>query len=177
MKNIILSIGLIIAIFSLSGCGGNLGPKITTNDGSEYYISNKGNNMYVVWAVGKASSFSMRMHPEQTSRINVKKKVLKMQLESAAKHTKKLGYNYFALTNVNVSNLHGFPINNYNDLIRYITLKERKEHYATDGSARDSEALVIGQRSNEIHLGFTPISNSVANSGAISVWKVSDFIR
>jgi len=174
MRNIILIVSMMVMVFAFSGCG-KIGPKFTTESGIEYYINNEGNGEYAYFSTNDTNDVFAKggnVHNE-----TVKRKNLKLQLTAAAKYTKKLGYKYFAVTNVNISNLSGFPINNYNDLARYITLAERKENFATNGSARDMDGLINNGRVPEMYLRFMPISNSVANSGAISVWKVSDFVR
>ncbi len=175
MKNIILSVGLLITVFSLSGCG-KIGPKFQAESGEEYYISKQGDGEYGFSApatdLTNVREKGTRVHSEK-----VKRKNLKNQLIAAAKYTKSLGYNYFAVTNINISNLNGFPINNYNDLARYITLSERKSNFATNGTARDYRGLIGNGTYPEMLLMFAPISNKLATSGAISAWKVSDFVR
>lgn len=175
MKKIILGLVTISAMFAFSGCGGSVGPKITTASGDEYYIKNKGNGEYLFYSIYTKSN--VRNKGESVHNASVKKNNLKFQLTAASKYTKKLGYKYFAVTNINISNLNGFPISNYNDLSRYITLAERKSNFATNGTARDSETLISNGSLPTMSLRFAPISDSVANSGAISVWKVSDFVR
>ncbi len=161
-------------MFIFSGCG-KIGPKITTASGEEYYINKKDNGEYMFFAIGDLAR--VRDKGSSVHSATVKRKNLKIQLTAAAQYTKKLGYKYFAVTNVNISNLNGFPINNYNDLARYITLSERKSGFATNGTARDSKGLISNGTYPEMFVRFMPISDSVANSGAISAWKVSDFVR
>lgn len=174
MRNIISIVGVAIMAFAFTGCGGTVGPKMTNSSG-DYFIISYGNNQYAF--AGYDNNSRVSVPGVYGHNASIKTKSLKSQLIEVSKYTKKLGYNYFVLTNVNISNLNGFPINNYKDLSRYITLSERKSNFTTNGRARSSDSLIIGNGAGaSLNLRFMPVSSKVANSGAISVWKVSDFI-
>ncbi len=175
MKNIILTVSLIAVMFGILGCG-SIGPKITTASGEAYYMTKQSGGDYA-FSAPATDLTDVQKEGEKVHNASVKRKTLKFQLTAAAKYTKKLGYKYFVVTNVNISNLNGFPINNYRELSRYITLAERKARFATNGTARDSNALIGNGTYPDMRLRFMPVSNAVANSGAISVWKVSEFLR
>lgn len=100
--------------------------------------------------------------------------VLKKQLNIAAKETKKMGYSYFVVTNSNVNNLNGFPLNNVKNLLKFITLEKRKPSFATDGSGRKPSNLIS---STAMNLRFKPVPSTMLKNGLISVWSVKQTLR
>lgn len=172
MKKFTLMMAVIVALLGFTGCG-STGPKLTTPSGETYYIPKDGDNFKVF---GLKSNVATKEKAKTLKNYYSKEEALKAQLTVAARYAKTKGYNYFVLTNSNVSNLNGFPINKYSDLVRYLTLSERKSSFSTDGNADIYDGIIIGGNYTEMYVRFRPISNEIANSGAISVWKVSDFI-
>jgi hypothetical protein len=95
-------------------------------------------------------------------------KALKLNLKIASIETQKKGYKYFVLTNNGINNLQGFPINTYTELIRYITLKKRKESFATSGGNQGRGKWRLVDH-GKVHIGFKPVKDEYKNS-FISVW-------
>ena len=103
------------------------------------------------------------------------KKALKVNLKIAAVETKKKGFNYFVLTNDGVNNLNGFPINTYSELLRYVTLKQRKSSFATNGTNQSRGKWPLLTLST-VNIGFKPVEDKYKNS-YISVWSVEQTLR
>lgn len=179
MKKVILIISMVIGVFMFSGCAGSLGETVIPPKQSKYGVSykiTKHEGDYLVLPDIKREGAEYRevlgiYYPDAKARYNRKAKIIDAQITMAAEATRKMGYNYFAVTNIDVSNLQGFPITNKKDLIRYVTLYDRKETFSVGKFGGDYRMLASG---SEYFIRFMPISDEVANSGSIFVWKVSD---
>ncbi len=151
MKKTILILMSLVALFIFSGCAK---PEMKTKDGVEYNLWPKENNSF---------------------KVSSQKLSLKQQLNIAAKETKLKGYPYFVLLNAGVNNLNGFPINNYKELVKYISLKKRKPSFQTNGQnqRRGSVPLIHG---TSIRVLFKPVGKKVKNS-YISVWPANQTLQ
>jgi len=142
-------------------------------------ISKNGN----IYTVSKVDGGSFRINMESGDDRRIRNKsttvkadlnVLKTQLNAAAKQTKKMGYNYFVVTNSNVNNLNGFPLNNYKNLGKFLTLKKRKPSFATNAHGSKPSSLVAA---GAIYLRFKPVPSSMLKNGLVSVWSVKQTLR
>ncbi len=165
MKKIILSLMALAISILISGCS-NVIAKGIEPSGKTYTLWEK-DGIYSI------AADTRRVH-ESSEYIDEENKVLKSQLNIAAKETKKMGYNYFVLVNDNVNNLNGFPLNNYKNLSRFITLKKRKPSFATDGQDRGEDNLIS---TGAMRIRFKPVSATMLNNGLISVWSVSQTLK
>jgi len=136
-------------------------------------------NKYTIWTA-EGGSFTISSYEKEDHFINENdkesdyKRVLFRQLNVAAKETQKMGFKYFVITNTNVNNLSGFPINNVNELVRFASLRSRKPSFATDGEARgDSNLISYGGTA----IRFKPVPASMLENGLISVWSVDEVLR
>lgn len=132
---------------------------------------------YTLWNHDGVYSFALDTNRDlnrirTTSTIQDYKKALRLFLNLASTETKKMGYNYFAIVNSNINNLSGFPLNDVDNLSRYLSLKVRKPSFSTDGQERDPDSLIsVGS----INLHFKPVPQSVASNGIISVWEAKTY--
>ena len=114
MKNL-LKISVVVSImFLMSGCGALIQVQTPKPLKNEILVGDEGKGEYSL-----------------TNRAEVEKgkKGLDTQLAetlyTAAVYGKQKGFQYFAITKKNVSNLNGFPINDYENLLKYCDLKGR----------------------------------------------------
>lgn len=167
-KNILMIVMAISGIALFGGCASTTGIKGVSKLGTGYTLG-KEDGAYMVFPDDVYEN-SIRTYSKETDY----KKVLYTQLNIAAKETKRMGYNYFVITNSNVSNLNGFPINRASELLRFITLKARKPSFATNGSGRKPTNLIC---SGGLNIRFKPVSSEMLNNGLISVWSVSQTLQ
>jgi len=156
-----------LAMVGFSGCASTTGIAGVSDTGVKYKLS-KEDGFYQVHLYDFANDSIYSNSTEKDY-----KRVLYTQLNVAAKETKRMGYNYFLVTNSKISNLNGFPINRASELNRFITLKARKPSFATNGSGKKSTLI----RTGEMLLRFKPVSADLANNGLISVWSVSQTLK
>jgi hypothetical protein len=195
MRKYMFKAGLVlVATLMFNGCAGlTLGktvvPTTVQKDTGLYYevLKTSDNdyliNTFVLDENGKATSENYQKYGKlkagysrkSAEAAQTKKVVYTALFKAAAEATRKLGYNYFVLTNVEVNGFSGFPINNFNDFMRYITLEDRKHTFDTLGEGvPDYRGLV--NTHGETYLRFKPVSKSVYDSGRFAVWKISDFL-
>lgn len=167
-KNILMSLMALIAVVGFSGCASTTGIEGVSKSGTKYSLGKEDNSYMVSMKSGK----DRRIKSSYTK--NDYEKVLYTQLNVAAKETKRMGYNYFVITNSNVSNLNGFPINRASELNRFITLKTRKPSFATNGAGRKPTSLIS---STSMYLRFQPVSSEMLKNGLVSVWSVSQTLQ
>lgn len=192
MKKYIFKAGLVvISMLAFAGCAGVspgtavIPDKVEQKSGMNYKILKTSDNDYMVYPsiVGKngienKNKFTRlragfdRKSPQAAK---VKRKVYSALFKAAAEGTRALGYNYFVLTNVEVNGFSGFPINNFKDFMRFVTLEDRKHTFDTLGEGVPDYRGLVNTR-GVTHLRFKPVSKSVYDTGAIAVWKTSDFI-
>ena len=172
-----------IAMLAFTGCGAGkvAQPSIKTKQGQDFKIMKSSEGDYTVWANvlvdGMGDYKQLRKgYSVKTPEAGARKRmVYTAQLEAAARSTKAMGYSHFVLTNSDLNNLAGFPINNLDDFLRYVTLEDRKPNFDTINKGNDGRALVIS--SYETFVRFKPVGAEVVNSGLYSVWSVSDFVN
>ena len=190
MKRMLMFLMVSVASMSLSGCLGvhklnvAVPAKVDKETNFSYRIEKEPEGEYrVVYdrIKGHSSSVESRILSESQygspESIAKKRKVFYAYLKAAAQGTKDMGYNYFVLTNPEVNGFSGFPINNYEQLMRYITLVDRKPHFSTVGERTSTTYRDLIQGSGYVDLRFVPVSKKVYDSGIYAVWKVSDFIK
>jgi hypothetical protein len=190
MRKYIFNSGLIlVASLMFSGCSVGMGEvvipnTIQKNTGLDYEVLKTSDNDYMIspYILGdktkyrKYTSLKAGYDRKSAEAARTKKEVYTALFKAAAEATRKLGYNYFVLTNVEVNGFSGFPINNFNDFMRYITLEDRKHTFDTLGEGvPDYRGLV--NTHGDTYLRFKPVPKSVYDSGRFAVWKTSDFIR
>ena len=111
MKNLLKIVAVASIMFLMSGCGILIQVKTPKPLKNKILVGREGNGQY---------SFTNRAD------IGKHKKGLGFQLAetlyTAAVYGKQKGYSYFAITKKNMSNLNGFPINNYKNLLKYCDL-------------------------------------------------------
>lgn len=114
MKNL-LKISVIASImFLVSGCGALIQVQTPKPLKNEILVGDEGKGEY---------SFTNRAEIEKDKRGLDSQ--LAETLYTAAVYGKQNGFSYFAITKKNISNLNGFPINNYENLLKYCNLKGR----------------------------------------------------
>jgi len=168
MKKYILMIMALVAMVAFSGCASTTGINGVSKLGNKYTLGKEDNSYMVVMR----SSSEKRIKSVAT--VIDYKRVLYSQLNVAAKETKKMGYNYFVVTNSNVNNLNGFPLNRASDLSRFISLKARKPSFATNGAGRKPTSLISTQ---SMYLRFQPVPASMLENGLVSVWSVNQTLK
>ena len=165
MKKSIILISSVIGLL-LSGCGAPLEPGvekgekfdiIPSSEKGVYYLSDKSE----INTIKKSTSLSQD------------KRALKRELRIVAKTTKKKGYNYFIILNRDMNNANGFPINNVNDLHRYISLKKRNGDYFTNGTIQGQKGILSY---NRVKIKFKPVSSKVLDT-YISAWSVGQTLK
>jgi hypothetical protein len=168
MKKYILMIMAFVAMVAFSGCASTTGINGVSKLGNKYTLGKEDNSYMVV----------MRSPSEDRIRTTSSeadyKRVLYSQLNVAAKESKRMGYNYFVVTNSNINNLNGFPLNRANDLSRFISLKARKPSFATNGAGRKPTSLI---NTGGMNLRFQPVPDSMVKNGLVSVWSVNQTLR
>jgi|GEM_PF-2358031 hypothetical protein len=173
MKKMILMTVVTLCIAGLlSGCVSTTGIEGVTKTGSKYHLG-KEDDSYMVFMDDKQYDDIRNYSKVSDSTVADYRRVLYAQLNAAAKETKKMGFDYFVMTNSNINNLSGFPINNANELVRYITLNTRKKSFATNGVAKKNGLITIGT----MQLKFKPVPASMLENGLVSVWSVEDVLR
>ena len=114
MKNLLKILVVASIMFLVSGCGALIQVQTPKPLKNEILVGDEGKREY---------SFANR------AEVAKDKKGLDSQLAetlyTAAVYGKQKGFQYFAITKKNVSNLNGFPINNYGNLLKYCELKGR----------------------------------------------------
>ena len=111
MRNLLKIAAIAGIMFLFSGCGSLVKFQTPKPLKNEILIGDEGKGEY---------SF--------TNRADVKDGLdsqLAETLYTAASFGKQKGFEYFAITKKNVSNLNSFPINNYDNLLKYCELKGR----------------------------------------------------
>ena len=169
MKNLLLSL---IAVFILFGCGKPI-PSFKNSTGVKYSLYPESKNNYRI-QYPSMKEYSQALKRNNRNIVQAKTDLYKGLFNIAALETRKKGFNYFVLTNSNFSNLNGFPISDFKTFMKYITLKFRKDNFSTSEVGHDGDSLMLN---GVISMKFMPVSNKIANSGLVSVWKVSDFIK
>lgn len=172
-KKIFMTVVTVSIVGIFSGCARTTGIEGITQTGSKYHLA-KEDNSYVVFMDDEQYEDIRNYSKESDSTVADYKRVLFAQLNAAAKETKKMGYEYFVVTNLNINNLGGFPINNANELVRYISLKARKPSFATNGSGKNPNNLIA---TGTMYLRFKPVPASMLENGLISIWSVEDVLR
>ena len=165
MKKVYLVL-LLFVILITTGCA-KLTPKLSY-EGVEY-------RLYYDFEADDAYNISFENRYLTWYRDVGVQKALKLNLKIAAIETKRKGFNYFVLTNAGLNNLSGFSINNYKDLIRYITLHKRKKSFATGGGNQGRGKWRLIDHGH-VHIGFNPVGDEYKNS-FISVWNVDETLR
>ena len=150
---------------------------ITLNAGVAYKGFTDNKEKYTVWDKGGYYSVAMysganRLKSEAP--LATYKKVMYMQLRIAAQMTKRKGYNYFVITNSNISNLNGFPINKASEVVRFISLQKRKPSFATNGRGRKPTSII---NRGGLRLLFKPVPSTMLKNGLISIWSVKQVLR
>ena len=114
MKNLLKILVVASIMFLMSGCGALIQVQTPKPLKNEISVGDEGKGEY---------SFTNR------AEVVKGKKGLDSQLAetlyTAAVYGKQNGFSYFAITKKNISNLNGFPINNYENLLKYCDLKGR----------------------------------------------------
>jgi len=165
MKKTILFLTIALTMSVFTGCASTTGIKGVSASGDEYHLGKEDNSYMVV-----IDDRSIRSY----SKTEDYKRILYTQLNIAAKETKRMGYNYFVVTNSNVNNLNGFPLNRASDLHRFITLKTRKPSFATNGAGRKPTSLIS---TGAMYLRFQPVPASMLENGLVSVWSVKQTLK
>lgn len=155
----------VLAVVGFSGCASTTGIKGISASGTEYRLGKEDNSYMVIIDDRRLKS---------TATVTDYKRVLYSQLNVAAKETKRMGHNYFVVTNSNVNNLNGFPLNRASELHRFITLKTRKPSFATNGAGRKPTSLISTQA---MYLRFQPVPASMLENGLVSVWSVNQTLK
>ena len=163
MKKIIF----LVAVFSAILNAGIVSKGVSKN-GAKYNIWDEGGQVYSVSMKGTDYD-KVRTY----SKVSDYKRNLFTQLNIAARETKKMGYKYFVVVNTKINNLNGFPLNNANNLLKFVTLKTRKPSFATNGSGKRTTLV----RSGEMILHFKPVPSSMLKNGLISIWSVKQTLR
>jgi len=166
MKKLFVSILTLGILFIVSGCT-KLTPKLS-HDGIDY-------RLYYDFEAKDAYNISF-INRNLTSYRDVGiDEALKLNLKIAAIETQRKGYKYFVVTNAGLNNLEGFPINRYEELLRYITLYKRKKTFATGGSNQGRGRWKLIDH-GEVHIGFKPVDDKYKNS-FISVWDAEQTLK
>ncbi len=115
MKNL-LKISFIASImFLMSGCGALIQVQTPKPLKNEILVGDEGSGEF---------SFSNRADIERKTKKGLDSQLAET-LYTAAVYGKQNGFQYFAITKRNISNLNGFPINDYENLLKYCELKGR----------------------------------------------------
>lgn len=175
MNKSILVIVTISTIFLMNGCGVGkvVDPKIQTKSKKDFHISQMNGSDGDYMVSGGNTRVLSGYDVKSKEAAEKKRVVFKDIFEAAAIFTKKQGYSHFVITNPGYSNIVGFPINNFNEFIRYITLEDRKTTFDTIGPYQENSLI---RRGGHVEFYFMPVGSKVVNSGLVSTWKVSDFI-
>ena len=187
MKNIYIILSIFISSFIFSGCSGTMGDVVVPTStekhtGLKYEILKHGDGDYVIFpniladkaGYVKYSRINSGFKRKNAEAAKIKREVFYGLLNGIAQGTRKMGYNYFVLTNIEVNGFAGFPINNFNDFMRYITLEDRIKTFDTIGEGSMNYRSIVNAQ-GDVVLRFMPVSAKVYNSGVYAVWKVSDF--
>ncbi len=189
MRKLILLTVVLVSSLLFSGCAGmTYGTRIgkglsDSKTGFEYaaYKTDEGDYLINADILSKNKTLYKKynkiyggFNAKSAKAAQKKKEVFYAYLRAAAKETKKMGYDYFAITNPEINNLGGFPINNFNDFVRYATLEDRKANFDTLQKSFNYRGLI--NAASEINLRFVPVSKKVYDTGVYSLWKVSDFL-
>lgn len=114
MKNLIKLSVIASVVFLFSGCGALLQVKTPKPLKNEILVSKEGADY----------AFSNRAEFDDKEKSKMKAQLAET-LYTAATYGKQQGFKYFAITKKNISNLNGFPINSFENLVRYCNLKGR----------------------------------------------------
>ena len=163
MKKTVLAIAALGLMVLFSGCAkpvarGDLGTV-------KYEISEYEEGSYSVYF--SKSSFKLDGTAEAFG------KHVKFALRVAALETKKMGYNYFVIDNVNINNLQGFPLNTTDELVRYTTKAIRKDSFSHTDIGRSKRGYFWN---SGVRLVFKPVKDAMADS-IISVWSVEQTLK
>lgn len=165
MRKIILSLMAVAGLVMFNGCAK---PDKKTYDEVEFNIWPAENNSFKISGSGNKN----RVYSKDYKSYNTP---IKRQLRLAAEETKKRGYSYFVLLNAGVNNINGFPINSYKELVRYVTLRARKDSFQVSGRNQDRGDTPIIDVSS-VRVWFKPVGAEYKNS-YISVWSVEQTLR
>jgi len=169
MRKMTVALSMALA-FLVSGCGLTYGPKkdSVVIGGSTFVLYDEGDGNYVV---SQRDNFKDRIYAgDKKSYDRVMGKTFKALDYFARKH----GWSHFVLLNNGVNNLNGFPIDNYRDLKRYVTLHARKKTFQTNGAnfGRGTRRLIWD--TGTVAPYFRPVKmNKDLRNSYISVWSVS----
>lgn len=164
MKKVIMLVVAISAVV-FTGCAK---PDKVTKDGQEYAIWPQDNNSYSISAPAYTDNIERGVAKSYEA-------PMKRQLKLAAEITKQKGYSYFVILNAGMSNLDGFPINTYKELLRYVTLGPRHKTFQINGRNQGRGTIPFLDLTR-VRLWFKPVGQEVANS-YISVWSVEQTLR
>ena len=115
MKNL-LKISVVASImFLMSGCGALIQVQTPKPLKNEILVGDEGKGEY---------SFTNRADIERKTKKGLDSQLAET-LYTVAVYGKQKGFQYFAITKKNISNLNGFPINDYENLLKYCELKGR----------------------------------------------------
>ena len=160
MKKIIL----LLATLSIFLIAGEISTGVENGEKYRVFKSHKG-GYYI-----KDSSKYNKVN--KSTSLSQDKAALKRQLRIIAKTLKKSGYKYFVLTNRDMNNVNGFPINRANDLHRYLTLKKKNPAYYTSGRLPKNSA----RPGNGYRFKYQPM-NSKATNSYMTLWSVSQTLK
>jgi hypothetical protein len=94
---------------------------------------------------------------------------IRMQLYTASKLTLDENKKYFVITNDGASNLEGFPINTYSELVRYMNLAKNNKKFTTTGGNMGIGKQPLRNSFGTVTIKFVPVGDEYENS-FISVW-------
>lgn len=158
-----LFIGLSAMLFV--GCGG--GPAVQLG-GEKVKVVEEGKGEY------RLDLFSDKGKISKDGGIEAYDNALKYAIRLVALDTKNKGFNYFVITNPNVNNLAGFPLNNISDMSKYLSKSRRVKSFSYTDVSSYKRGHIIG--SNWFRIKYRPVSDSLKNS-IISVWSVEDTLK
>jgi len=183
MKKILMLSAILMGAVLFSGCAGvsvidiAVPKKVDSKTGLEYEIYKAPEGDYTVEAKIGGDFRSIKSGKEKSlENAQSKKRVLYALFRAAARGTKDMGYNYFVVTNPEINGFGGFPINNFDQLMRYVTLADRKPSFDTLTSMSSATYRDLIGDMGYVTLRFVPVSKKVYDSGVYAVWKVSDFL-
>lgn len=184
MKKILMLSVIVMGAMLFSGCAGiqkivvAVPKKVDTKTNMEYSIYKNPEGDYSVQPKIGGEYQDIKSGQEKSlENAQSKRKVFYALFRAAARGTKDMGYNYFIVTNPEISGFGGFPIHNFNQLMKYVTLADRKPSFDTVTGMTSATYMDLINSAGDVSLRFVPVPKKVYDSGVYAVWKVSDFIR
>jgi hypothetical protein len=147
----IIFVGAMVLMFL--GCGAKV-EFGKLDSGKEYSLSVESDSIIVVGSTTKD------------------KLTLKEGLNIASRKVLDLNQTSFILTGSGVSNLNGFPINTYEDLLRFVKLSETNEKFVTTGGNMGVGRYPIMNSFGNLDIRVLPVGDEYKNS-FITIWDAN----